>query len=69
MNKIIGLKKSIWPVEIQINGQIIKLNFDGSVEGDVENFLKQVENFKGEIGEMGVPLWLVIEMIRKNKFN
>ena len=65
MTSIIGLKKSIWPVEMRINGKIVKLNFDGSVEGDVEEFLKQAESFKGDIGEMGVPLWLVIKMIRE----
>lgn len=65
MSNIIGLKKSIWPVEMRINGKVVKLNFDGSVEGDIEEFLKQAENFKGDIGEMGVPLWLVIKMIRE----
>tara|TARA_R100000781_G_scaffold113510_2_gene82142 strand:- start:755 stop:973 length:219 start_codon:yes stop_codon:yes gene_type:complete len=65
MTNIIGLKKSIWPIEMRINGKIVKLNFDGSVEGDVEEFLEQAESFKGDIGEMGVPLWLVIKMIRE----
>ena len=67
MAEIIGVKRPAWPVRMEINGKGVKLNADGSVEGDIDEFIKEGEGYKGDLGPLGVPLWLVLIHLREEK--
>jgi hypothetical protein len=71
---IIGMDKPVFPAKCSIINRAgkevtVTLHIDGTVTGQIDEYIEAAAGFKGSAGSLTVVIWLLIAEIRRQQFN